>query len=326
MRAARYYGTEDIRVEEIEEPKCGEGQIKVKPAFVGICGTDLHEFLGGPTFAPRTPHPITKETVPVTFGHEFSGTIVERVAVQPTIFDGTCGACKRDLQNVCYNAGFVGLSGWGGGLSDACVVPADYALPIPDNIPLDVAALVEPLSDSDILILGGGPIGIAVILALRARGCGKIIVSEPSTQRQKFDTHFGADVVLDPRKDDIVKSVQQLTNGEGVDIVFDCAGVAVGLAAGCKAIKVKGTVVNVAIWEKAVPFQPNDLVFKEGKYVACLGYIKQDFKDVIKALGDGHIKPADMITSKVPLERVVEDGFKELINNKEKHVKVLVQI
>lgn len=228
--------------------------------------------------------------------------IGQRVAVQPTIFDGTCGACKRGLQNVCYNGGFVGLSGWGGGLSDACVIPADYALPIPDNIPLDVAALVEPLSvgwhavsqsplkaDSDILILGGGPIGIAVILALRARGCGTIIVSELSAQRQKFDKHFGADVVLDPREDDVVKRARELTGGEGVDIVFDCAGVAVGLAAACQAIKVKGTVVNVAIWEKAVPFQPNDLVRREGSYVACLGYLKQDFKDVIKALADGEL-------------------------------------
>lgn len=194
----------------------------------------------------------------------------------------------------------MGLSGWGGGLSDAVVVPADYVLPLPDNIPLDVAALVEPLavgwhavtqsplkSTDDILILGGGPIGIAVIQALRARGCGKIIVSEISTSRQKFAKHFGADEVLDPRKDDVVKKVQGITNGEGVDIVFDCAGVAVGLETACKAIKVKGTVVNVAIWEKAVPFQPNDLVFREGKFVACLGYVKQDFKDVIQAISSG---------------------------------------
>lgn len=274
--------------------------------------SDLHEYLGGPTFAPETAHPVTKETIPVTFGHEFSGTVLEvgkgvkgfktgqHVSIQPTIYDGTCGACKRNLQNICYNGGFVGLSGWGGGLSDAVVVPADYVLPLPDNIPLDVAALVEPLSvgwhavkqsplekDSNVLILGGGPIGIAVILALRARGCGKIIVSEISTSRQKFAKHFGADEILDPRKDDVVARSKQLSGGEGVDIVFDCAGVAVGLEAACKAIKVKGTVVNVAIWEKAVPFQPNDLVFKEGKYVACLGYVKQDFRDVIEAISSG---------------------------------------
>jgi threonine dehydrogenase-like Zn-dependent dehydrogenase len=101
---------------------------------------------------------VTKETIPVTFGHEFSGTVLEvgkgvkdfkpgqHVSIQPTIYDGTCGACARNLQNVCYNGGFVGLSGWGGGLSDAVTVPASYVLPLPDNIPLDVAALVEPLA------------------------------------------------------------------------------------------------------------------------------------------------------------------------------------
>ncbi len=150
------------------------------------------------------------------------------------------------------------------------------------------AVTQSPLKKTDnILILGGGPIGIAVIQALLARGCNKIIVSEISTSRQKFAKHFGATEILDPRKDDVVKRCQELTGGEGVDIVFDCAGVAVGLEAACKAIKVKGTVVNIAIWEKAVPFQPNNLVFKEGKYVACLGYVKQDFKDVIQAIASG---------------------------------------
>jgi threonine dehydrogenase-like Zn-dependent dehydrogenase len=107
-----------------------------------------------------------------------------------------------------------------------------------------------------------------------------------SASRQKFAKEFGADHILDPRKDDVVARVKELT-GEGADIVFDCAGVAVGLEAACKSIRVRGTVVNVAIWEKAVPFQPNDLVFREGKYVACLGYVKQDFRDVIEAISSG---------------------------------------
>jgi len=76
------------------------------------------------------------------------------------------------------------------------------------------------------LILGGGPIGISVINALRARGCGQIIVSELSSQRAKLAKHFSADHLLDPRKDDVAKRVLELTNGEGVDLVFDCAGVA----------------------------------------------------------------------------------------------------
>lgn len=227
----------------------------------------------------------------------------QRAAIQPIIYDRTCAACHRGLHNICYNGGFVGLSGWGGGLSDAVTVPADYVLPLPDHVPLDIGALVEPLSvgwhavaqspltpSSHVLILGGGPIGIAVILALRARGCSSIIVSEPSASRQASARRFGADHILDPRTEpDFLSTVRALTGGEGVDIVFDCAGVAVGLEAACQAIKVRGTVVNVAIWERAVPFNPNWLVFREGKYVACLAYVRQDFEDVIQAIASGEL-------------------------------------
>lgn len=96
MRAARFHGREDIRIDEIPEPQCGANQVKVKPAFVGICGTgifpyfescrkdkvtytctDIHEYLGGPVFVPTTPHPVTRETIPITLGHEFSAIITE---------------------------------------------------------------------------------------------------------------------------------------------------------------------------------------------------------------------------------------------------------
>lgn len=214
---------------------------------------------------------MTGEKLPITIGHEFSGTVTElgegvtgftvgqRIVVQPSVYDGTCAACKKGLINVCHNSGFVGLSGYGGGLSSAVVVPRDYVLAFPDHIGLDVGALVEPLSvawhavsqsplkkDSTILILGGGPIGIAVIEALKARGSGQIIVSEISTKRKDFAIQFGADAVVDPSKEDVVKFVHERTDGEGVDIVYDCAGVAVGLATACKAIRTNGTVVSIS--------------------------------------------------------------------------------
>ncbi len=91
---------------------------------------DLHEYLGGANVIPTTPHPITNENVPITLGHEFSGIVEEvgedvkdlkigaRVAIQPIIYDGTCGSCKEGYINCCDKNGFVGLSGWGGGLSE----------------------------------------------------------------------------------------------------------------------------------------------------------------------------------------------------------------
>jgi threonine dehydrogenase-like Zn-dependent dehydrogenase len=111
---------------------------------------DLHEYLGGPNFAPTSPHQVTGVTIPITFGHEFSSTVIsvsagvtnlksgQYVSIQPTIYDGTCAACSDGLENACYHGGFVGLSSWGGSLSDAVV------LPLPSTSPLTFSPSPNP--------------------------------------------------------------------------------------------------------------------------------------------------------------------------------------
>ncbi|KAF2825702.1 GroES-like protein [Ophiobolus disseminans] len=351
MRAARYYGKEDIRIEEVDEQKCGAGQIRIAPAYVGICGTDLHEYLGGPTFAPTTPHPVTHDTIPITLGHEFSGTVIElgkdvtsfsigqHIVVQPTISCGICEACTAGIENVCCNGGFIGLSGGGGGLSDSVVVPEGAVLALPNNIPLDIGALVEPLSvawhaisaaplmsDSVVLVLGGGPIGLAIVQCLVALNTKQIILSEVSKSRQAFAKAFGAHHVIDPLACDTVVVAKELSGRDGPDIVFDCAGMPASLKTACTTVRARGTVVNVAIWEKEVPFNPNMLVFREAKYTAVLGYQRKDVQAVIDYLAAGKLNPAKMITSKIKLEDLVEGGIKALIRDKESHVKILVEV
>lgn len=127
MNAVRFHGQKDLRFEKVPVPETKPGWVKVRPKFCGICGTDLHEYLGGANLIPSdTPHPITGETAPLTMGHEFSGIVEEvgdgvthvkkgdRVCIQPTIYEGDCRACKRGLVNCCDKNGFIGLSGWGG--------------------------------------------------------------------------------------------------------------------------------------------------------------------------------------------------------------------
>ncbi|WPH04114.1 Hypothetical protein R9X50_00699900 [Acrodontium crateriforme] len=352
MQAVRFHGKQDIRLDQIPIPVCGAGQVKVKPAWCGICGSDLHEYLGGPNLCPSTtPHPITGETVPLTFGHEFSGiveevgagvdrvTVGERVCVQPIIYDGDCGACREGTPNCCYKNGFVGLSGWGGGLSEHLVVPEYAIVKVPDNVPLDVAALVEPLAvgwhavnaspfkpTDTVLVLGGGPIGLAVIQALKARNAHKIIVSEISATRKRYAKDFGADVVLDPTKDDIVARVREEADGQGVHVVFDAAGVQAGLDQAIQSLRARGTHVNIAIWEKRCSFSPNDLVFKERRYMGVATYLPSDFQEVVDALSDGRLTLASkMITKRIELDEVVEEGFKTLIEDKENQVKILVK-
>ena len=218
---------------------------------MGFCGTDLHEYLGGPNFCPVNPHPVTGETIPVTLGHEFSGVIKEvgpgvtgfevgqACVVQPTIFCGHCAACERGAENVCHKGGFVGLSGGGGGLSQAVCVDATHVFPLPEGLELETGALVEPLSvswhalsaapeinpDSIVLIFGGGPIGLALILCLKAKGVEKIVVSEVASSRQNFARQFGATQVVNPINEDVTKAVLAMSHGRGADVAFDCAGV-----------------------------------------------------------------------------------------------------
>lgn len=120
----------------------------------------------------------------------------------------------------------------------------------------------------DALVLGAGPIGLGVIQCLKARGARYIIVAEVAKERQNFAKHFGATHIFDPRHEDVVAKAKELTGGRGPQIALDCAGVAASIKTACLAVRAQGRVVNVAIWEKEVPFHPNNLVFGEKKYSA----------------------------------------------------------
>ena len=158
MRALRFHAAKDIRVDDIPEPQIRPGWVKVKNAWSGICGSDLHEYLIGPRVSPTKPHVLTGETLPSVLGHEFSGTITElgegvddlevgqKVAVFPVITDGTCYWCQKEVLGMCESWGFMGYSGWGGGMAEYVCVKRKEIHVIPENVELDVAALVEPLA------------------------------------------------------------------------------------------------------------------------------------------------------------------------------------
>lgn len=177
------------------------------------------------------------------------------------------------------------------------------------------------------MILGGGPIGLSVIQALKARGKDtKIIVSEVSNRRKEYAKQFGADHILDPTKDDIVKRCRELCDNQGVHVVFDAAGVQAGLDQAVHAVRARGTVVNIAVWEKPCTIDPNVLVFKERKYLGIATYVKGDFQHVIDAISEGRMKPDEMITKRIKLDKVQEEGFQTLIKDKDNQVKILVEV
>ncbi|KZS93581.1 L-threonine 3-dehydrogenase [Sistotremastrum niveocremeum HHB9708] len=354
MKAARFHGKRDIRIDEIPEPTVGPSQLKIKVAWNGICGSDLHDYLAGPIFSPQPgkPHPLSHEEPPVVFGHEISGTIVElgpdvdtntfeagrHVVIDAVVGCGTCSQCSLGLKNLCATLGLIGITGWGGGLSEYIVTDQRNVHVIPDSIPLDVAACIEPLAVAwhaanranfqpgmNVLISGGGPIGLFVLKVLKARGAGKVYVSEPSTQRRNRALAHGADAVFNPLVSDVFSQVIAFNEGAGVEIAFECAGITPSLDNCLKCTRSRGTVCIIALWENEGTLNPNVLVFGEKVITGSACYV-QCHPDVIAAVADGRINNvADLITRRIGLKDVVELGFEALVNDKENQIKILVR-
>ena len=208
------------------------------------------------------------------------------------------------------------------------------------------AVKISPFKRGDsALVLGGGPIGLAVVQVLKARGAEKIILSEMALGRQEFARGFGAHYVLDPSKDDVATKVREICDGRGANVAFDAAGVQAGLDQAMQAIRARGTLVNIAVWEKTATITPSWLCFRERKYMGVATYQEGDFQDVLDALSFGEstpyggfktqhliylllgmLKPASMITKKIQMDEVEEKGFKALIHDKDNHIKILVEV
>jgi (R,R)-butanediol dehydrogenase/meso-butanediol dehydrogenase/diacetyl reductase len=349
MKAAQFYGPKDIEIKDIPVPKLHPGAVMIDIAWCGICGTDLHEFLEGPIFIPAKghPHPLTHEQEPVTMGHEFSGTISalgegvtdltvgESVVVEPYFVCGECAPCKEGRYNLCTKMGFIGLAGGGGGLSEKIVVEQRWVHPVGD-IPLDQAALIEPLSvghhafvrsgakAGDVAFVGGaGPIGLLLSAVLKAEGLTVIISELSEARKAKALSTRVADHVLDPSTDDVAARVLELTDGLGADVCFECSSVNSVLDQLLVAVKPGGVVVNVSIWSKPATVDMQAIVLKEIDLRGTIAYCN-DHPATIKLVQDGKVDLAPFITAKIPLDRLVDDGFEALIHHNETAVKILV--
>src|SRR5690606_15539870 len=352
MKAARYHGKEDLRVEEVPEPVTQPGTVKIRPAWTGICGSDLHLFLEGP-FPPAPsqtqPHPLSGETLPVVFGHEFSGVVEElgegveglavgdAVVVEPFMVCGECPPCRDGLYNACVKMGFIGISGRGGGLAEHVVVERRWVHPVGD-VPLDQAALVEPLAvayhgvrlsgakaGDTVLVGGAGPIGLLTCAVLHAIGA-RAVVTEVSGARKAKALETGvADVVLDPREVDVAARVLELTDGRGADVAIECSGAQPVLDTLTRALKAGGTLQIVALFSEPPTLDVMTVLLRELTIKGAIGYA-DDHPAAIRLVQDGKVDLAPFVTGRIAVEDVVEKGYRELIDHKDDHVKIVVSV
>ncbi|KAH9848121.1 chaperonin 10-like protein [Lenzites betulinus] len=358
MRAIRFYGPKDIRLEDIPEPVVGPTDVKIKIAWCGICGTDLHMYEGLMMHGPPTatePHPVTKETLPVVIGHEFSGTIVElgsdvdkskyavgqKVAVEPLLpcNQPNCACGSPDTRNLCSNLAFMGAMGGGGGLSEYIAVPHQLAHVLPADLSLEIGALVEPLAvawravkrsnvkaGDKVLIVGAGPVGLFVLKIAQIFGASWIGVSGRGSQRCALALKYGASAVYDAADagTNVVAETLKSTNGRGADVVIDCAGRQETLDTALWAARSGGTIMNVAGWTTTPTINMGLMLIKELTLGNSMAY-SGEHAELIQAIADGKFSNLeDLITRRVSLDEYKEKGLNALLHEKDQHVKVLI--
>lgn len=347
MKAAVWYDKEDIRVIEVEEPRVEKGKVKIAVEWCGICGSDLHEYASGPMTIPvKEPHPLTGQVAPVILGHEFSGRVVEtgddvthvkegdRVVVEPILRCGKCYPCRRGYYNLCEKRGFHGITSDGGGFAQYTVVPAHLVYPLPDEVSFEAGAIVEPaavalyavrkssLKPGDTCaVFGAGPIGLLIIQAAKAAGARAIIAVEISEQRLAKAMEMGATHLVNPKKEDPVNTIRKITH-HGADVSFEAAGAEQSFIQSIQCLKADGEMILVSLWAHPITFHPNLLVLEE-RTVRSTAAFRNIMPEVMALMANGQIKAESLITKKIGLDHIVEEGFQTLLADKS-HSKILV--
>lgn len=350
MKAAVFHGAKDIRVEQIAEPgDLGPGDVRLKPHYCGICGTDLHEYAMGPIVIPSKPHALNGSVLPQVLGHEFSAEILEvgsqvknlavgdRVSVMPLLFCGNCYYCRRGLNHLCQSMACVGLSFQWGGIAEQAVVPATHVNKLHDNMSMRAGALVEPTAvaaygvdragvrpGDTVLITGAGPIGALASIYAEHLGA-QVFVSEINPHRQKMMESLGIATLLDPSKTDVVEEIKAATGGIGVDQVIECSGNERALQTALSAVRKHGTISQTGLHTKPAAIDPMILSEHDISLIGTWCYPVTDWPRIIDLIGRVGLPVEKVVTKDIDIEDIVNDGFETLLSPTGDQVKVLIK-
>ena len=349
MRALRWHGAQDLRLEQIPIPRPGPRQVRIAVQYCGICGSDLHEYESGPHAIPvGTAHAVSGRSAPLTLGHEFCGTVVElgsevtglqvgnRVAVEPEYRCSHCAYCRSGAYNLCADMGFAGLMG-DGGMAEFAVVPSYMLHRLPDAVTLEQAAVLEPAAvalhalrrsqlaaGASCAIFGLGPIGLLLVTLAKLQGAHTIIAVDVSPERLHMATQAGASHAIDakgltPRE--LRHTIASATAGLGVDTSFEAAGLQATFEGALRALRKGGNMVMVGLMPEA-RLDAFDAVNRELSLVASVGY-RDVYPELIGLIAAGAFDPSSIITQTVPLELAVRDGFAALVQDRSQ-IKILI--
>jgi (R,R)-butanediol dehydrogenase / meso-butanediol dehydrogenase / diacetyl reductase len=321
---AAYVGNRTIELQTAQALPPGPGQVRIRVAFVGLCGTDLHIVHGSMD---------RRVQVPLIFGHEMSGTIDalgdgvdgwvagDNVSVMPLVWDGTCPACRAGNRHICQNLNFVGIDS-PGALQALWNVPASTLVRVPPSTDLRDAALIEPVAvavhdvrrgrvsaGDKVIVVGGGPIGLLIATVARQFG-GDVTVVELDPKRRLLAAQLDF-TALHPQNFDDPVWLDEWTSGAGADVVFEVSGAAAGIALATAVAKVRGTVVVVGIHPEPRGVDLQRIFWRELTIVGARVYEQADFETAVELISSRVVPTSAFITHVRPLADL-QTGLDEL--------------
>ncbi|MFC7788264.1 zinc-dependent alcohol dehydrogenase [Microbacterium sp. MAHUQ-60] len=324
MLTANYIGDRTIDIREAEPTSPAPGEVQIEVAYTGLCGSDLHILHGNMD---------ARVTTPLVFGHEMSGTVAslgagvsgwrigDKVTVMPLAWDGTCPACLAGNEHICQNLNFIGIDS-PGSLQERWNVPAETLVAVPAGVPLDHAALVEPVAvavhdvrrselvtGDKAVVIGGGPIGTLIATVARHTGADVVVIEiDPERRAQAEGLGF---TTIDPTAVDQTAWVEEWTGGTGADVVFEVSGAAAAVRGMTALAKVRGTIVVVAIHPTPREIDLQRMFWRELRLLGARVYQRTDFETAVELLADGVI-PTDLVITRVVPIAETQAAFAEL--------------
>ena len=295
MKALVYVGEEKLDFREVADPVVKSGEQLIKVDSAGICGSDMHAYLGHDERRPA----------PLILGHEASGIILggdrngERVAINPLVTCMKCHACISGRENICSKRQIISMAPREGTFAEMVSVPEVNLVNVPLDVPLKKAALTEPLAvswhasrlalealhssmDRNVLIIGGGAIGLASALAFKAMEIENIVIVEPNIIRRKY-LNDNCNVVAVEKADELFS------------IVVDAVGFKKTRELASEKVSPGGVITHIGLGEDLGGIDVRRITLQEVSFIGTYTYTAQDFKDTAKAIFDGRLGSLDWI-------------------------------
>ncbi|MBS4960895.1 MAG: galactitol-1-phosphate 5-dehydrogenase [Clostridiales bacterium] len=319
MKAVVYEGPEIMTYKDVPDVFPKKNEVKLKVRACGICGSDVHGYLG-----------ITGRRIPpLIMGHEFSGEVVElgegvtdlkvgdRVAAYPLDFCGECEMCKKGDVHLCLNKRAFGVLTVDGAFADYICVPAKVCFKLKDNVSYTVCSIMEPLAVSyravnhlgdiegkSVLVVGAGTIGLLALACVKLKKPAKIYVSDMNEHRLEIAKQLGADVVLNPAKVDVAEYIMKETDGKGIEGVVEAVGVTATTKQSIDVLAFGGAAVWIGISAQHIDVEMQKIVCRELKVQGTFLYGFEEFRTVVGYLNDGILNIEPIISKEITLEEL----------------------